>query len=86
MRHVEGEDDDGWMRAALADNYTPLSGFCMMLFCLIAMPCIGTVVVVWRETGSLRLTVAQVAGLTLTAYVTATVVYQLGKLLSLGTA
>ncbi|MGN0880273.1 MAG: ferrous iron transport protein B, partial [Oligosphaeraceae bacterium] len=85
-RQDVGEGEDGWMRAALADNYTPLSGFCMMLFCLIAMPCIGTVAVVWRETGSLRLTLAQLAGLTLTAYATATIVYQLGKLLSLGTA
>lgn len=83
---TETEEEDGWMRAALADNYTPLAGFCMMLFCLLAMPCVGTVAVVWRETGSWGLTIAQLAGLTLLAFSVASVVYQLGKLMSLAAA
>ena len=36
----------------LRENYTPLVGFCVMLFMLIGMPCLATVAAARSETGS----------------------------------
>lgn len=52
-----------------------------MIFCLIALPCIGTVTVAKREAGTWWFALAQFAGLTVMGFVTATVVYQVGLLL-----
>ena len=81
----ESDDADELLRDRLRDSYTPLQAFCIILFCLISMPCIGTVAVVKRETNSWTLTVAQVAILTILAYVVSLLVYQGGLLLRLGT-
>ncbi len=68
-------------RESLRNTYTPLQGFCMMLFCLLTFPCIATFAVVGRETGSWGLAAAQFAGLTVLAWCVATLVYQTGSLL-----
>ena len=59
----------------------PLQGISIMIFCLIALPCIGTVTVAKREAGTWWFALAQFAGLTVMGFVTATVVYQVGLLL-----
>ena len=82
----EGDDADDLLRGRLRDSYTPLQAFCIILFCLISMPCIGTVAVVKRETNSWLLTIAQLAALTVLAFVVSLLVYQGGLLLRLGTA
>ncbi|MBN1764250.1 MAG: hypothetical protein JW860_03250, partial [Sedimentisphaerales bacterium] len=80
--------DTGESSAALGDtlreHYTPLVGFCIMLFCLIATPCMATVAVTRKETGSWRWALAQFGGLTLVAYILTTIVFQAGSLLHLG--
>jgi len=76
----EGEAETETLQAKLRSQYTPLQGFCIMLFCLISMPCIATVAVVRRETNSWGLMFAQLAGLTLLAYVLTLIVYQVGML------
>ncbi|WP_176012066.1 ferrous iron transport protein B [Victivallis sp. Marseille-Q1083] len=73
------------LRTHLQENYTPLQGFCIMLFCLVSMPCIATVAVVRRETNSWTLTLLQVCGLTLMAYLLTLIVYQAGSFFELGT-
>lgn len=73
------------LRGKLRANYTPLVGFCIMLFCLISMPCVATFAVTARESGRLRWALLQAAGLTAMAYVITLIVYQVGSLLGIGT-
>ncbi len=70
------------LRSKLKADYTPLQGFCIMLFCLISMPCVATVVMTKQETGSWRWALFQIAGLTLLAYIITCVVYQVGTLIA----
>ena len=78
-----GEADEGseGLRRALRRDYTPLVGFCLMLFLLIATPCMATLAVIRRESGSWKWALVQFAGLTVIAFVLTTVVYQIGRLL-----
>lgn len=77
-----GEADEGsqTLRAKLKDNYSPLQGFCIMLFCLISAPCVATLAVCKRETGSWGWAFFQFFGLTALAYVITLIVYQAGSL------
>jgi ferrous iron transport protein B len=76
-----GEDGEGsdTLRRKLTENYSPLVGFCIMLYCLISAPCIATIAATWQESGRFRWAVAQLAGLTVIAYVLTVVVYQIGS-------
>ena len=56
-----------------------------MLFCLLTVPCIATVAVVRRESGSWKFTLAQIGLYTLTAYVLTLLVFQAGMLFNIGT-
>jgi len=66
----------------LASNYTPLQGLSIMLFILIASPCIATVAVTVREAGSWKWAAFMWSYLTLLAWVVSTVVYQGGRLIA----
>ncbi|MFP4175720.1 MAG: ferrous iron transport protein B [Planctomycetota bacterium] len=68
------------LREVLQRQYTSLQAFCIMLFCLISVPCMVTVAVTWRETGSWKWPALQVFGLTALAYVLTFGVYQFGRL------
>ena len=81
----DADEESMPLRTALRENYTPLQGFCIMLFCLVTMPCLATVAVVRRETNSWKLTLLQALGLLVLAWLCAFVVYQLGSFLQLGT-
>ena len=80
--------DLGEHEASLAQRiqqaYSPLTGLCVILFILIAMPCLATVVATRRESGSWRWAIAQMVGLTAVAWLLVTVVYQVGSLIGLG--
>ena len=79
-----GEDEGSTqtLREKLASNYSSLQGFCVMLFCLISAPCMATLAVCRRETGSWRWSLFQFTGLTVMAYVITLVVYQVGSLIT----
>ena len=79
-----GESDESSLalREKLASNYSSLQGFCIMLFCLISAPCMATLVICKRETGSWRWALFQFSGLTALAYLITFVVYQVGSLLT----
>jgi len=70
------------LREKLQANYTPLTGFCIMLFCLIATPCVATVAMTRQETNSWLWAMFQFFGLTALAYVITLAVYQLGSLIA----
>jgi ferrous iron transport protein B len=72
------------LRERLRSTYSPLVGLCIMLFCLIASPCMATLAVTRRESGSWSWAALQLVGLTALAWVVTTIVFQLGSLLGLG--
>lgn len=76
------DEESQTLRDKLQANYTPLTGFCIMLFCLIATPCVATVAMTRQETSSWRWALFQFFGLTALAYVITFTVYQLGSLLA----
>jgi ferrous iron transport protein B len=61
--------------------YTPLTGFCIMLFCLIYAPCIATLAITRYETHSWRWPLFQFAYLTVLAYVLTLFASQIGRIL-----
>ncbi len=71
------EDDPAPLRERLRAAYTPLQGFSMLLFMLVAAPCVATVAVTRRESGSWGWAALQLGGLTLLGWVLATLAYQL---------
>ena len=78
-----GEDDDSsTLRTKLRQDYSPLQGFCIMLFCLISTPCVATVAITKAETGRWKWALAQWGTLTAVAYFLTFLVYQIGTLLS----
>jgi ferrous iron transport protein B len=82
---VGGESDESLdvLREKLRADYSPLQGFCIMLFCLITAPCIATIVITRRESGAWKWAILQYMGLTVLAYLITFSVYQTGKLISL---
>ncbi len=77
-----GQDDDiNVLQGRLSRDYSPLQGFCIMLFCLISAPCVATVAITRVESGSWKWAMLQWTGLTVLAYVLTLSVYQIGSLL-----
>ena len=79
------DDDQESLRQQLRRVYTPLQGFCMMLFCLLSIPCLATLVIIRRELNSWKWMFLEAAGLFALAYVTTLIVYRIGLLLKIGT-
>jgi ferrous iron transport protein B len=80
----EADEESETLREKLRNTYTPLVGFCIMLFCLISAPCMATIAVTKRESNSWRWAFFQLGGLTLLAYLLTVLVYQSGTLLGIG--
>lgn len=76
------EDDSEALRAQLRANYSPLTAFCIMLFCLIGSPCIATIAITKSEANSWKWAALQWTGLTALAYVVTVAAYQIGSLLA----
>ena len=71
----------GSLRTWLKKRYRPLVGISLLIFSLIATPCIATISVTRKESGSWKWALLQLGGLTIIAYGLCLVVYQLGTLL-----
>jgi ferrous iron transport protein B len=69
------------LRQHLQDDYSPLVGLCIMLFCLISSPCVATVAITRSETDSTLWAIFQFFSLTALGYIVTFVVYQIGTLL-----
>jgi ferrous iron transport protein B len=81
--YAVGSEDEGTtaLRQRLRANYTPLTGFCIMLFCLIYAPCVPTIAMTRQETNSWGWALFQFFSLTALAYIVTFIVYQVGSLL-----
>ncbi|NMA41892.1 MAG: ferrous iron transport protein B [Oligosphaeraceae bacterium] len=73
------------LRRHLANTYTPLQGFCTMLFCLLSIPCLATLVIIRKELNSWYYAIADALALFALAYIATMIVYQGGLLLQIGT-
>jgi ferrous iron transport protein B len=80
----EADEESETLRDKLKNTYTPLVGFCIMLFCLISAPCMATIAVTKRESNSWRWALFQLGGLTALAWILTVAVYQIGILLGIG--
>lgn len=85
--YAEGEADEESvpLREQLVRNYTPLQAFCIMLFCLLSVPCLATLAIIRREMNSWKMAVAEAGGLFVLAYLVTLIVFQAGSLLGIGT-
>lgn len=72
------EDDDSSLREIVSENYSPLSGLCILLFALIATPCMATFAVMARETGSWKWAFGQWFALSFLAWIVCAAVFQIG--------
>ena len=80
----EADEESEALQDTLQSNYSPLIGFCIMLFTLISAPCMATIAITRRESNSWRWAMFQLFGLTLLAYILTVFVYQGGSLLGIG--
>ena len=62
-------------------GFGSLNAYCLMVFCLLYVPCIAALATIKRESGSARWTVAAAGFQLLTAWVITFVIYQLGSLI-----
>ncbi len=67
------------LQEKLSRDYSTLSGFCLMIFLLIATPCMATLAITKRESGSWKWAALQFGGLTGVAYLLALLIYQIGS-------
>ncbi|MDD2403076.1 MAG: nucleoside recognition domain-containing protein [Victivallaceae bacterium] len=81
----DADEESSPLRMHFVNNYSPLQAFTIMLFCLLSVPCIATVAVVLRETRSWLLTIGQMIGLIVLAYLVSLIVYQGGLFFNIGT-
>ncbi len=71
-------------RLRSAPDWGPLKAAALMIFVMIYAPCVATVVMIAKETGTWRWAAFSLAYNTILAYVAALAVYQGGRLLGLG--
>ena len=76
----ETDEQSDLLQERLRQEYDPLVAFCIMLFCLVSAPCVATIIMTRRESGSWKWAMFQLGGLTAMAYVLTLIVYQVGSL------
>ena len=67
------------LRDQLRRAYSPLTGLCVLIFCLVSAPCLTTIAVTRRETNSWFWAAAQFFGLTALGYLLTLIVFQTGS-------
>ena len=84
--NAEGDSDENAasLREKLVKRYTPLQAFCIMLFCLLSIPCLATLAIIKRELNAWKWVFIEGIGLFLLAYITTFIVYQAGNILNIG--
>lgn len=65
---------------SLNPAFGPLNAYCLMLFCLLYVPCVATVATVKKESGSWKFTLKMIAFQLLLAWGVSTLVYQIGRM------
>ena len=81
MSVLTGATGEAQLSMALNSIFTPLSSYSFLVFTVLYMPCIAAFAATKRELGSFKEAVITVSYQTLTAYVVATIIYQVGSFL-----
>jgi ferrous iron transport protein B len=76
-----GASDAGSVIPLLSQLFTPLSAFSFLTFTLLYMPCVAAMAAVKREMGGWKSAIGVMAFQTLTAWIVAFIVYQIGTLI-----
>jgi ferrous iron transport protein B len=76
----EADEESEGLRRAISRDYPPLMGVSLILFLLIASPCMATIAVTRRESGSWKWAALQLGGLTAVGYLISLACYQIGRL------
>lgn len=77
---LTGATTDVQLSEVLNTIFTPLSSYAFLAFTLLYMPCIAAFAATKRELGSMRYAILTVLYQTVTAYIVALLIYQLGSL------
>ena len=73
-------ENTGMLRNHVRNQYTPLSALCIMIFCLIGVPCMSSMVMSARMSESFKWTIFQFVSLTTLAWIVTVLIYQTGTL------
>ena len=65
--------------ALSAVGFGPLNAYCLMVFCLLYVPCVGTIATIKKESGSWKWTAFSVAFQVVVAWLVTFAVYQVGS-------
>lgn len=76
-----GAEEGEGLEENIGDSMTAPTALGLMSFVLIYTPCLATLGVIWKETGSLKLTLFSVVYSLIVAYIVAFVVFNVGNLL-----
>lgn len=74
-------ENESSFQNALQNDFTPLSAYAFMVFVLLYIPCLATLAVIKKETGSWKWSVLVIGYTTFIAWLVAFIVFQGGKLL-----
>jgi len=88
----EAEEESKALRESIKEDtwpdgrkvYTPLTAFALMVFCLLYVPCVASIGVIFRETNSWKWPAFAAIYTTAVAWIMSFIVYQGGKLIGLG--
>lgn len=61
-------------------GFGPLNAYCLMVFCLLYVPCVGTIATIKKESGSWKWTAFSVVFQVAVAWIVAFAIYQVGSL------
>ncbi len=76
-----GEESTQTLEEALrASGLSPAAALAFMVFVLLYVPCVGTLVAIWKETGSLRYPLINIGYQLILAWIVAFLTYRLGIL------
>ncbi len=73
------------LQGILVHAFTPLQAYSLMVFILLYIPCLATIAVIKKESGSAKWTWISIGISLVTAYLLTLVLYQVGLLLGIGT-
>lgn len=76
-----GAGEPSLSAALAAIGFGPLNAYCMMLFCLLYIPCVAALATIRRESGSWKWTAFSAAFQLMTAWGLSFAVYQIGRLI-----
>ncbi len=83
---VSNANSEAGMAAIVANiqnlnpGFGPLNAYCLMLFCLLYVPCVATVATVRKESGSRKFTLGMIAFQLILAWAVSTLVFLIGSL------